>query len=112
MQQQGEGHSGQARPMTEADRRWLEDALKSAMIDLGKRMKDIKDTLDAGEAGSGAADGGSGASLEEREQLLDELMDIVESIDLARGGAAGACHQADSICQHGRGMLAECSRWG
>ena len=35
MQQQGDGTTSEARPLAEADRRWLEDALKSGMIDLG-----------------------------------------------------------------------------
>lgn len=77
------------RPLSEADRRWLDDALKSAMVDLGKRMADIKDSLDAagtgGSSAAGEASATPGASLEEREQLLDELMDLVDQIDLARG---------------------------
>lgn len=81
--------TSEPRPLSEADRRWLDDALKSAMVDLGKRMADIKDSLDAG-SGGGSGDAGDpalagAASLEEREQLLDELMDLVDQIDLARG---------------------------
>lgn len=80
------------RPLSEADRRWLDDALKSVMVDLGKRMADIKDTLDTadtadvgGSSAAGEAAAAPAASLEEREQLLDELKDLVEQIDLARG---------------------------
>ena len=101
--------------MGEADRRWLEDALKSAMIDLSKRMQDIKQTLDAPGGGGGgdaaaAAEGaggsaGGGASLEDKERLLDELMDIVEQIDLARGapelGAGGPAEVASGRCGPG-----------
>lgn len=85
------------RPMPEGERQFLEDAMKSAMIDLGKRMTDIKDTLDtagAVESGGGGGDEaaaeGSGeaasppATLEQRERLLDELQDIVDQIDLAK----------------------------
>lgn len=51
------------------------------MIDLGKRMQDIKETLDS----TAAADTPDVANdLQQKEQLLDELMDLVESIDQAR----------------------------
>lgn len=90
MRQQGDGTTA-PRPMAEADKEWLDTALKSAMIDLGKRMQDIKETLDAGDGSAAEADAaGEGASLQERERLLDELMDIVEQIDLARGGCCTA----------------------
>lgn len=93
MQHREEG-DGPPRPMSEADRHFLEDALKSAMIDLSQRMADIKESLDAGGAGAAAGDGSaaaadsgsSPASLEDKERLLDELLDIVEQIDLAKGG--------------------------
>lgn len=98
MQHREEG-DGPPRPMSEADRHFLEDALKSAMIDLGQRMADIKESLDAGGAGAAAGDGGGAAaagegaaapvSLEDKERLLDELLDIVEQIDLAKGGQGG-----------------------
>ena len=45
------------------------------MVDLGKRMVDIKEALEEGAAG-----------LEAKEQLLDELVELVESIDQAKGG--------------------------
>ncbi|KAI3424718.1 hypothetical protein D9Q98_008107 [Chlorella vulgaris] len=81
--QQGDGTAA-ARPLTEQDRSWLEGALKSAMIDLSKRMQDIKATLDGGEAATAAESDAEPATLQQKEQLLDELMDIVDSIDLAR----------------------------
>ena len=100
--------------MPEEERRWLEAALRSAMVDLGKRMQDIKVGLEGGDdleegvgsaegelqgasaaAVEGAAEGEPGtaaaaaaaaaASLAAKERLLDELMELVESIDLARG---------------------------
>ena len=88
----------------------LEEALKGAMVDLSKRMQDIKETLDAsisppsastefqqanvipvsssaepteGSQQTGNA-GEATVSLEESERLLDELLDLVESIDQAR----------------------------
>ncbi|KAG2434467.1 hypothetical protein HYH02_012296 [Chlamydomonas schloesseri] len=84
--------------------KWLDEALKSYMVDFGARMRDIKsklasDTPSASAAGnkdkdqSGAAaaaadaDGAEGeedTDVEEKEQLLEELMDIVGSIDYAR----------------------------
>jgi hsp70-interacting protein len=84
----------------------LDAALKHYMVDLSARMLEIKtalqrDTVAAAAAGDGpdgpspagaaAAAGGrgddqaAGADLAEREALLDELMDIVSSIDYARG---------------------------
>lgn len=117
MQHQEDGT--EARPMAEADRQWLEDALKGAMIDLGKRMQDIKQTLDdegtAGADGGAAAAaaegaGGGGASLADKERLLDELMDIVEHIDLARGAGRacrgrweGCCCTAARSCSRAAG---------
>ncbi|KAG2483844.1 hypothetical protein HYH03_017299 [Edaphochlamys debaryana] len=87
--------------------KWLDAALKHYMVDFASRMKDIRDKLsrdtplgtaassaaDAGgwdAGGGGAGSGGDGGpdggmtDLEEREALLDELMDIVGSIDYAR----------------------------
>lgn len=76
------------------------------MVDFSARMKDIKkalerDTRAGGDAGTGAAsdadissktsdqDGAfetaASSDLKEREALLEELMDIVSSIDYARG---------------------------
>ncbi len=109
MQQQGDG-THEPRPVSETDRQWLDQALKSAMVDLGKRMQDIKESLDASEAAPEAAGGSSAggaepgagavASLEEKEQLLDELMDLVENIDLARGGLACAGLHSWPSAQH------------
>ncbi|GLC35278.1 hypothetical protein PLESTM_000302600, partial [Pleodorina starrii] len=85
--------------------KWLDEALKQYMVDLSARMRDIKTALQrdttttttAAAAAAAAAAGGPGrgddqqlgsetaaADLEEREALLDELMDIVSSIDYAR----------------------------
>jgi Sec-independent protein translocase protein TatA len=83
----------------------LDEALQDFMKDFADRMKEIKHALsDEGQPASGqqqqqqqqhqqgtdAAAGGSaaaaGVSLSEKEALCDELMDIVESVDCARGG--------------------------
>ena len=57
--------------------------MKSSMVDLGRRMGEIKESLDARASGehSGAE---PAAELAEAERLLDELQDIVETIDAAR----------------------------
>lgn len=44
------------------------------MVDLGKRMVDIKEALDGEEC----------SSIQEKEAMLDELQDLVESIDQAK----------------------------
>jgi hsp70-interacting protein len=87
----------------------LEKAMKEYMKDLGERMKEIKAALDspagdtspgapgapaavapaAGAPGTAAGGGGGGgaetpSSLAEKEALLDELVEIVESVDCAR----------------------------
>lgn len=67
--------SAPPRPMSEEERRWLEDALRGGMIDLGKRMHEIKATLESQVTEEDIA---------LREQILDELIEIVESIDHAR----------------------------
>ena len=68
----------------------LEEALTGYMKDFAVRMKEIKVLLDGGEAcrQSDLGDQDAG-SLEEKEELLEELMGIVGSIDYARGGGRG-----------------------
>ena len=65
------------------------------MKDFADRMKEIKEVLDA--EGQPQAPGGGGgneqqppqaaaaATLKEKEDLMDELMEIVENIDHAKG---------------------------
>lgn len=64
------------KPVRPEDIKWLEEALQKYMVDLSARMKDIKSELDKGEE--------SDVPLTEKEDLLEELMEIVESIDYAR----------------------------
>ncbi len=52
------------------------------MVDLGQRMKEIKDCLDGSGSGDGAA---RPTTLEEKEMLLEELMELVEGVDQAKG---------------------------
>ncbi len=65
--------------MSSEDRVWLEDALKNYMVDLSQRMKEIKDTLNGSQTRP--------TTLEEKEMLLEELMELVEGIDQARGAS-------------------------
>jgi hypothetical protein len=63
------------------------------MKDFAERMKEIKDVLDS--EGQPSPSGGGAdqqpkapapaATLEEKEDLMDELMEIVENIDHAKG---------------------------
>lgn len=62
--------------------------MKHYMKDFVDRMAEIKKALDEGEdAGEDVVtdQAGQGLKLEQRELLLDELMDLVSSIDYARG---------------------------
>jgi hsp70-interacting protein len=80
---------GSVGEMPKEKREWLEAALKECMVDLGDRMKQIKSTLDGGSAAGGndataAAAAKPPAGLAAEEELLDELADIVASVDYAR----------------------------
>mmetsp|Transcript_20175 Transcript_20175/g.43960 ORF Transcript_20175/g.43960 Transcript_20175/m.43960 type:complete len:420 (-) Transcript_20175:533-1792(-) len=82
-------------------RAWLEEALKHYMANFADRMKEIKELLEKSQPAAAADSMQHGAKardqdqadteegeeermLEEKEALLDELMDIVASIDYAR----------------------------
>lgn len=56
--------------------KWLEEVLKHYMKDFVERMKEIKDVFDGGE--------NVDTTIAEKEALLDELQDIVESVDHAK----------------------------
>lgn len=116
--QDGTGPTSRPRELTEADQLWcvlvasrdarpsprlrtseahraspgacrLTEALKSAMVDFGDRLQDITAELAGGpEIGADV--------LAEKEQLLDELMEIVENIDQARG-APRRCRTAQPL---------------
>jgi hypothetical protein len=94
------------------------------MKDFASRMKEITSTLADGTSGAGSANSsahgggsvcgqqagaaaaaqqqGSAASLAEKEALCDELMEIVENVDYARGGC---------VCGRKEGGRAGCRRW-
>ncbi|GAB4821321.1 hypothetical protein N2152v2_008367 [Parachlorella kessleri] len=76
MRHQGDGTRPSPRGLSEEDQQWLENALKSYMVDLGARMKEIKETLDGSQTRP--------TTLEEKEMLLEELMELVEGIDQAK----------------------------
>lgn len=56
--------------------KWLEGALQHYVLNFADRMKDIKHVFDSGE--------NSNSSIEEKIALLDELQEIVESVDQAK----------------------------
>lgn len=84
--------SSNARPLSETDRQWLEEALKGAMLDLSNRMQDISIALNEPETTEEASTPTTDVitttttttPLEDKERMLDELMEIVESIDQAK----------------------------
>jgi len=84
--QDGTKPSGSSRPedFTPERRAWLSEALKSYMMDFAVRMKEIKQVLETPSEVSCGSDEEAARKLEEREELLEELMDIVSSIDHAR----------------------------
>ena len=65
------------------------------MQDHTERMRAIKGRLEGGGSGSGGGDDGAKtgegnqASVAEKEELLDELVEIVENIDYARRALPG-----------------------
>lgn len=95
------------------------------MKDFADRMKEITSTLNNNSSSSStatdsqqaAADSGDGASLAEKEALCDELMEIVENVDYARGEAdrrqegrrrgegvaTGGCYAMHMACDQGIG---------
>lgn len=65
----------------------LDQALQDFMKDFADRMKEITASLGSSSDGAAAegADAETDSSLAEKEQLCDELMEIVENVDYARG---------------------------
>ncbi|GAX85320.1 hypothetical protein CEUSTIGMA_g12737.t1 [Chlamydomonas eustigma] len=84
--QDGTKPPGSLRPedFTPERRAWLSEALQSYMMDFAVRMKEIKEVLEeSSELSNDSADEAE-SKLEKQEQLLEELMDIVSSLDHAR----------------------------
>lgn len=65
----------------------LEQALQEFMKDFADRMKEINASLAADSSSAAGNDSSSGTSLADKEALCDELMEIVENVDYARGKA-------------------------
>lgn len=78
------------------------------MQDFAARMKEIKAALERDDDGGGSGGSTSAANdtggLEEKEALLDELMDIVASIDYARGACVLGGRGDRGWGSHMRGM--------
>jgi hypothetical protein len=62
----------------------LDQALQEFMKDFADRMKEINTSLASSNEGGEAQQPGS-TSLADKEALCDELMEIVENVDYARG---------------------------
>lgn len=59
----------------------LDNALQEFMKDFADRMKEINTSLSS----SSSADAADSSTLAEKEALCDELIEIVENVDYARG---------------------------
>lgn len=99
MKYQSDGSGNAQGSLSESDKEWLGEALRSAMVDLGKRLVDIKESLD--DVGGEDVSSISTTTIQEKEKLLDELLDLVESIDQAKdlssiGGLSTLLHVLDS----------------
>lgn len=67
----------------------LDKALQEFMKDFADRMKEINSSLSS--SGAEAAAAADSSSLADKEALCDELMEIVENVDYARGESAVTC---------------------
>lgn len=61
----------------------LEKALQEFMTDFASRMKEINSSLSSSTSAEGSSD--KTTTLAEQEALCDELVEIVENVDYARG---------------------------
>ena len=66
-----------ARQVSEEDRKWFQEAMEAHTEDIYKRLRGIKDAL---ESKTDVPE-----DVDEKLRLLDDLTEIVESIDYARG---------------------------
>lgn len=76
-QQEGSTDPAARRHVTPEDRKWFMEAMGAHTQDVSKRLRDIKGALDDKDD--------SDAQVGEKLKLLDDLMEIVEQIDYARG---------------------------
>ena len=72
-----------AAPSSDADRAWLEEALAAGVVDLSKQLVEIKAQLEKSLPAS-ATEADIARDEEHKARLLDELLDLVESIDQAK----------------------------
>ena len=71
----------------------LEEALTSASVNIGQQMRSMKTVLD-----SDAAD--SKEDVEQKEIILDSLLEIVDNIDYARGASLWCWPSTNSSCSY------------
>ena len=77
----------QPRQVSEEDRIWFQEAMEAHTEDIYKRLRGIKDALES------KAD--VPEDVDEKLRLLDDLTEIVESIDYARGQSI--CHRRPEL---------------
>ena len=77
-----------ARQVSEEDRKWFQEAMEAHTEDIYKRLRGIKDALES------KAD--VPEDVDEKLRLLDDLTEIVESIDYARGQSIR--HSRPELC--------------
>ena len=65
------------RQISEEDRKWFQEAMEAHTEDISKRLRGIKDALESKEDVP--------EDVDEKLRLLDNLTEIVENIDYARG---------------------------
>lgn len=73
--------TSQVRQISDKDRKWFAEAMEAHTEDVGKRLRGIKDALES------KAD--IPEDVDEKLRLLDDLTQIVENIDYARGEISG-----------------------
>lgn len=76
-QQEGSTDPSARRQISEEDRKWFMEAMDSQTVNISKRLCDIKQTLDDKDD--------SDEQVGEKLQLLEDLTEIVEHIDYAKG---------------------------
>ena len=91
----------QPRHISEDDRKWFQEAMEAHTEDIHKRLRGIKDALES------KAD--VPEDVDEKLRLLDDLTEIVESIDYARGQSVCKCQSfgmAILMCIHANACTA------
>lgn len=73
----------QQQQLSASDREWLEEALAAGVVDLSKQLVDIKAQLET-TLPETASEADVAADTDTKVRLLEELLDLVESIDQAK----------------------------